>query len=44
MFQDLFYSDTSYFASYMGSKCKLSTPLQHLNKLLEVQITLVNYS
>ena len=38
------YSDISYFSPYMGSKCKPTTPLQHLNKLFEVQITLVNYS
>ena len=37
-------SDISYFALYMGSKFKPTIPLQHLNKLLEVQITLVNYS
>ena len=44
MFQDLFYSHIFYLSPYMGSKCKPTTPLQHLNKLFEVQITLVNYS
>ena len=44
MFQYLFYSDISYFAPYMGSTCKQTSPLQYLNKLHEVPIILVNYS
>ena len=32
------------FSPYIGSRCKPTTPLQHLNKLFEVQITLVSYS
>ena len=42
--QNLCYSDISYIAPYMGSKYKPTTSLQHLNKLLEGQITLVSYS
>ena len=43
-FRIFFNSHIFYFAPYLGSKCKPTTPLQNLSKLLEVQITLVNYS